>query len=187
MEKIDRRKKAIILLYSYLIILLSPKTKAQIKRKEYEISYNEEYNIDNNNLFASINDIKIYICNGYSNNINPNYIYICDMRDDNNPDIEIYNSYKITDLKEITKILEVLLEYEKKNPSNWNRTIKSMKNEWIIHNICYKYNIEQYRTKEVDLDNSEEEKYLYIIKSLIETIKLHMFNEINNNYYKKER
>ena len=55
-----------------------------------------------------------------------------------------------------------------------------MKNEWLIHNICYKLNIEQNRTSEVDLDNNEEEKYQHFMKILIEVLREHSIEEDNN-------
>ena len=179
MKKVNIKKKAILLLYSYLLMLLTPKTNAKPKE---DITYNIEYNINNNNLFASYNNKEIYI--GKKNILIPDEddinIYIYDARNNQNPDMAIHNSYRITKIEDIDKILKIITEYEKMYPSNWNRTISSMKNEWIIHNICYYLNIEQDRTKEVDLDNMEEEKYRHFIKILIEILNNHSLEESNN-------
>ena len=34
-------------------------------------------------------------------------------------------------------ILNLLLEYEKNDPSDWYRSFRSMKDEWLMHNFCY--------------------------------------------------
>lgn len=189
MKKINKRKKAIIMLYTYIIMVLSPKTNNN--KEKNEINYNNKYSIQDN-LFATYNNKFIYI--GTEHNINKilsldsNNIYIYDKRNSNNPDIAIYNSYKINNIEDIKIILEILLEYENKYPTNWHRTIKSMENEWLIHNICYKLNIEPNRTSEVDLDNNEEERYQHFIKILIEVLKEHSIEEDNNtNILTKKR
>lgn len=166
MKKNTKRKKAILLLYTYIILLLSPK----IKENTNKIVFNEEYNITNNLLFATYNGKSIYIGKKiYLNEIidkNSHNIYIIDERSKENPSLGIYDSYKIRCIDDIKNILKIILTYEEMYPSKWNRTTESMLNEWIIHNICYTMNIEQYRTKKVDLDNYEEEKYSQITKIL---------------------
>ncbi|MDE5888487.1 MAG: hypothetical protein K2H20_00535, partial [Bacilli bacterium] len=72
------------------------------------------------------------------------------------PDMCIYNSYKIKESSIIMEVLLILEEYEKENPSNWNRTLDSMYNEWIVHNICYGLNYRIRSTEHVDLDNEDE-------------------------------
>lgn len=189
MKKINKRKKAIIMLYTYIIMLLSPKTNNN--KENNEIIFNTKYSIQDK-LFATYNNNFVYI--GTEHEINEilsadsNSIYIYDKRNNNNPDIAIYNSYKINNIEDIKIILEILLEYENKYPTNWYRTIKSMENEWLIHNICYKLNIEPNRTSEVDLDNNEEERYQHFIKILIEVLKEHSIEEDNNtNILTKKR
>ena len=86
--------------------------------------------------------------------------------------MSVCNSYNFNKNEDINTIINLLLEYEKQNPSEWNRTFKSMKNEWIIHNICYFLNIQKSRTEQVDFDNSDEAvylNYLRIIKEIFNT------------------
>lgn len=95
-------------------------------------------------------------------NVGENDILILDQRYLKNPNVRIYDSYKIDDFYIIDYVLNYLLEYEKNNPSNWDRTIKSMRNEWYLHNLAYKFNYDKKRTKHLDLDNNDEEKYRLI-------------------------
>ena len=90
---------------------------------------------------------------------NSNDIYIIDDRKSLNPDMAICDSHKIRDKKFMNEIIDLLLEYEKENPSNWNRTKESMINEWIMHNISYDLDFKRESTERVDLDNKDEKKY----------------------------
>ena len=78
-------------------------------------------------------------------------------RDD--PNMKIYNSCQIRDKNDRNDILEVIQEYERCNPSPWDRSIESMRLEWFMHNISYDCSYKQNRTEDVDLDNLDEEKY----------------------------
>lgn len=75
----------------------------------------------------------------------------------------IYDSYKITDKDTRNDVLCCLLEYEKMYPSDWNRTIISMRNEWIIHNLSYYLHYERGSAANVDLNNDDEAYYDSII------------------------
>ena len=173
MTKNKNAKKAILALYAYLIMLMMPK--ADTNAKNNTPIYNNTYKINGNLLYATMGKINIYIgTQKYINSMidgNPQNIYIIDSRNGSNPDMAIYDSYKIKNIDDIITILEIILKYESDNPSNWERSIESMKNEWIIHNICYHLNIERDRTQKVDLDNDEEIKYLNFIKVLIQALK----------------
>ena len=93
-------------------------------------------------------------------NITENDILVEDQRyNREDPNMKIYSSYKIQDKELRNEILEVLCEYEECYPSPWNRTIESMRLEWLMHNISYFFNHEQKRTQDVDLDNDEEKYY----------------------------
>ncbi len=113
--------------------------------------------------FARYSKGKIYIGSKkyLSNlkNVNEDDILVEDLRDTENPDFKIHNSYLITDRNIRNEILVVLCEYEKCYPSNWDRTIESMRLEWLAHNLSYIFNYEQHRTMDVDLDNNDEIYY----------------------------
>ena len=101
-------------------------------------------------------------------NISLNDILIVDNRKNDDPSIKILSSYKITDANIRNEILEIIAEYEKENPSSWNRSINSMKVEWLVHNILYYLNYEKNRTQDVDFNNSEQEIYSKkLIKNLV--------------------
>ena len=104
----------------------------------------------------------IYIGNvEYLNSLNKeeNDILILDKRDGDDPNIKIIDSYLITDVNLINEVLDVVLEYEKENPSEWNRTKKTMAIEWLLHNTAYYLNYQRDRTKDVDLNNLDEDYY----------------------------
>ena len=71
----------------------------------------------------------------------------------------IYNSCDIVDKDIRNDILEVLCEYEERYPTDWDRSIESMRLEWLCHNMAYCFNYRTDDSCEVDLNNSDEEKY----------------------------
>ena len=83
-------------------------------------------------------------------------IYVIDSRYDDDPNMIVYNSYKIKSLEEIKEILKILKEYERQYPSKWERSILSMEYEWIVHNLAYYLNIYPENSKDVDLNNTDE-------------------------------
>ena len=135
--------------------------------------YNEEYIprhvivYDEDNNFYKYSKGRVYIGKQeYLDNlgeVDKNDILILDARDDEDPDIKIYNSSSILDINQIEEILEIITNYEEKNPSNWKRSINSMRNEWIYHNFLYIFNYERHRTNDVDLNNKDELTYKKIL------------------------
>lgn len=128
-----------------------------------DYNYNASYEIVDDTFFATYSNGLVYIGNEkYLDSIecNENDILICDSRDKlEDPDMVIYNSFNITDKNIRNEILEIVCEYEKNYPSNWNRSIESMRVEWFMHNIGYFFNYKRDRTTDVDLNNNDEEKY----------------------------
>ena len=57
------------------------------------------------------------------------------------------------------EILEILQEYERQFPSDWDRTTESMRLEWLMHNLSYRFDYQPGRTESVDLNNNDEGKY----------------------------
>lgn len=183
MKSIDKKKKAFILLSTYFIILTTPKIKAN--EVEDTIIYNEEYEFEETIHYAKYKDKSIYIGTDESisrliDNTTQN-IYIADKRNLDNPTMSIYDSYKINNIKDISNILTIILNYEKEYPSNWNRSFNSMKKEWLIHNLCYKLNYELERTKKVDLDNNDETDFTNIISILSKLKEIIDVNEETKN------
>lgn len=75
------------------------------------------------------------------------------------PNMKIYHSYEITDRDTRNEILEVLCSYEKEHPSDWDRSIESMRLEWFCHNVSYLFEYESFRSSAVDLNNADEKKF----------------------------
>lgn len=120
---------------------------------------NEECN-SNTEPFASYRYGYVYIVRREQLNYmisikNDNDIIVVDDRDKENPDMMVYNSSYIWDKDVIDDVLNILLCYEEKYPSNWNRNIESLRNEWLCHNIAYKLGYEKEDTISADLDNNE--------------------------------
>ena len=92
-------------------------------------------------------------------NITENDILVEDQRFSKDPNMKIYSSYRIDDKDIRNEILEVLCKYEECYPSPWDRTIESMRLEWLMHNISYIFDHQTHRTQDVDLNNAEEEYY----------------------------
>ena len=66
---------------------------------------------------------------------------------------------ELIDKDKRNEILEILCCYEREYPSNWDRSIESMRLEWFMHNIGYDNGLATNRTKDVDLNNGDENKY----------------------------
>ena len=76
-----------------------------------------------------------------------------------NPNMKVYQSCDIHSVQEMNEILSVLCEYEEEYPTDWERSISSMKLEWVCHNLSYDFCIRRDRSTDVDFDNREEELY----------------------------
>ena len=167
MEKIFKSKRTFLILTTCFVFLTNPSK--VLADNENIVEYNIEYKTDNGEPFASYNGFNIYIGDiEYIETIkqeDTGDIYIIDDRKDADPDMSICDSYGITSRSDMNVILEVLLEYEREYPSDWDRTKSSMLNEWIIHNMLYRLKYERQRTDQVDLNNADEAKYdLNILK-----------------------
>ena len=99
--------------------------------------------------------------------IQPGDILVLDQRKSNDPNMKIFASSEIRDKNIRNEILEVLCRYEECYPSDWDRTIESMRLEWLMHNLSYDFNHEQHRTYDVDLNNGDQEYYDNIILNKI--------------------
>lgn len=128
--------------------------------------YHPQYEIcaDGTKAFATYSKGKIYIGSDYFlsslKDVNEDDILVCDERfSKNNPNMQIYSSYRIDDKEIRNEILEVLCRYEECYPSPWDRTIESMRVEWAMHNLSYIFDHRRDHTTDVDLDNNDQEQY----------------------------
>ena len=158
----DKNKRLFIIIASCAIILFTPKLHASTHVYNPNITYNQEYTKDEPIPFATYSNGNVYICNKeiIAKLVQEeNDIYIIDQRNSSDPNFCICSSHQITSKEQRNEILELLLEYERQYPTNWDRSIESMRNEWAIHNICYDLGIKTTSSVDVDLNNQDEEKY----------------------------
>ncbi len=121
----------------------------------------EQYDIEDNPIFATYEDGQIYIVDNEEDiKPTPNDIVIVDLRDVKE-DMQISSSYRIEDIPTQLEIINLILEYNELHPSDtpWDRSKNSMLNEWIAHNIAYFFNYERQSSESVDFQNNEEERY----------------------------
>ena len=113
--------------------------------------------------FACYSQGRIFIGNAYFlrhlTDIKEGDVLVLDQRNSSDPNMKIISSCEITDKDVRNEILEVLCRYEEMYPSKWDRTIESMRLEWLMHNLSYFFEHETKRTKDVDLNNGDQEYY----------------------------
>lgn len=156
--KINTKKKLLYLFTALTVIQLLPIEDTRYIEGSKEII--AEYN-DDILPFAYYKEGKVYIgdikyIQKASKICDDNDILILDERQTKNPNMKIYNSYKIVDNDIKKEVLKILQDYEQTYPSEWNRTFESMYNEWVIHNVLYDFKIKVKHTSDVDLDNEDE-------------------------------
>ena len=130
----------------------------------YEDKYIPKYEImTHSKAFGRYSNGLVYIGSKYFlkslTNLNEGDILILDDRNKKDPDMQIYSSYKISDTNVRNEILNILMEYEKKHPSKWERSLNSMKVEWFVHNLLHLFNYRLDNTTDVDFNNADEEIY----------------------------
>lgn len=154
MEKLKRKLAFIhiwIMLLSLYII-----TEPNYDKCSYTI-------LDNDPCFAQCSCGKVYIGDAEFLESIPQdkgVILVEDQRESNNdPNMEIYNSCEIRSRCERNEVLEILQEYERQNPTDWDRSIESMRLEWLMHNLSYAFKWQEQRSAHVDLNNRDESCY----------------------------
>lgn len=159
MTKNKRQHRLIVL------ALLAGLTFFSTRERKYEPDYEIVAEDEFDNPFARYSKGNIYIgSEEYINYIKPyvneeDILIIDSSSISDDPNFTIIDSYLIEDKDLINEILEVIIAYAELHPSHWNRSIESMRNEYMIHNIFYNLNYERERTSSVDLNNEDEEKY----------------------------
>ena len=91
--------------------------------------------------------------------INDGDYVVLDYRDYSDANMQIRHSYKADNSFVRKCVLDVLLKYEEKYPSAWNRTYETMESEWYLHNFAYQLDYDSVRAMHVDLNNSDEIPY----------------------------
>ncbi len=140
------------------------------------ISFNRKHHYPNFDNRFVVEDGRIKFSNGtifigdkeYLESVEsgPNDILVLDSRDGNDPNLKIIDSYRIINNATKREVIEALLYYEELNPTDWDRTERSLFNEWVAHNILYNIDYKTHRSKDVDFNNADEETYkLSLIKT----------------------
>ena len=88
-----------------------------------------------------------------------NDVIVVDQTEFVDPNIKIVSSYKIKNKDEMLQILNMIKDYCENKKTNWDRSITSMQNEWLVHNVCSEMFIKRSSTNDVDLNNSDENLY----------------------------
>ena len=110
-------------------------------------------------LNKELNTLWIKNTNGDIRTFKLEEIIEIDERDKEDPNIKIIDSFSITNKRDMTDILLLIKKYDDEHPSKWSRTINSMINEWRMHNICYEKDFYICNSKDVDLNNSDEDVF----------------------------
>ena len=86
-------------------------------------------------------------------------------------DMNIINSYELNNISLMKKILNEALN--KTTTYKTKRKINSLINEWIAHNVLYKYNLYREHTRDCNFESKQKinTKIIYFILSRISKIK----------------
>ena len=97
--------------------------------------------------------------------IEPNAVVVVDKRVNtknkkHDQNMQIRNSYKITNSKHQKEIAQLMIDYNTANPVSpaWFRTLDSLVEEWEIHNTIYKLGLFRDNTADCDFNNADEGK-----------------------------
>ncbi len=155
-----RRQKAILIILS--LMLVTPKV-ASLHRYNPEIAI-----VEDSEAYASYRGGLVYIgdqefLSSIRNQVSENDVLILDNRCNDDPNMKVINSCRICSRDEIDDICHILALYETEYPSEWQRSIESMRREWQVHNLFYSFDYSINRTEDVDLNNADEDVYNQLI------------------------
>lgn len=80
------------------------------------------------------------------------------------PNIKVYDSYKITNRAEIEAIVEIIQASSYFDPTIFTRSSSSYVNEWIGHSMVYSWNLNDSwneSAKDVDLNENENRMIIW--------------------------
>ena len=157
--KKTNRKNVLIYLMALLVSISLLKNKNN-KKEIVDLTDDKSYSVCGNYSRG-----KVYMCDSMHDAecaslvCDEADVIVVDQTEYKDPNMKIVSSYKITDKDEMIEILNIIKEYCQNKESNWNRSITSMQNEWLVHNICSNMHIKRSSTDDVDLNNSDENLY----------------------------
>jgi len=157
-NKVNRKK---ILIYLYTLLILFNFSNKEKLREKNEIDttkelYGQTVTYSNGNIYFCDS---VIIANELSKICDETDVVIIDQSYLKDPNIKILSSYKIINPVEMEEVLKIIKQYSNQKDTNWDRSIESMYNEWLVHNICSNFSIRNDRTNDVDLNNADEEVY----------------------------
>ena len=93
-------------------------------------------------------------------NISDTDVIIVDYRTNDDPNMQIKQSYKIGKKKHQKEIAQIMIDYNSENPVDpaWNRSVNSLVDEWRFHNFAYSIGYKKERTADTDFNNNDEGK-----------------------------
>ena len=86
-----------------------------------------------------------------------NDYFAVDRRDKSDPEFIVMESYRADTDGVIRQLCQFLLEHESAHPTDWDRTLESMVEEWKIHNLAYSMNYKLDHSADVNLNNADED------------------------------
>ncbi|MBQ6585987.1 MAG: hypothetical protein IJH83_04175 [Coriobacteriales bacterium] len=91
-------------------------------------------------------------------NLGDDAVVILDDRAARDPNMQIRDSIRIMTPQLRREIARIMLDYDASHPVEpaWQRTADSIEREWRLHNILYRLGIQRARTRDCDLNNSDE-------------------------------
>ena len=87
-------------------------------------------------------------------------VIIVDYRTNDDPNMQIKQSYKIGKKKYQKEIAQIMIDYNSENPVDpaWDRSVNSLVDEWRFHNFAYLIGYKRERTADTDFNNNDEGK-----------------------------
>ena len=86
-----------------------------------------------------------------------NDYFAVDRRDKKDPEFVVMSSYRADTDAVIRQLCQLLLDHESAYPTEWNRTLESLVQEWKIHNLAYSLNYKIDHSADVNLNNADED------------------------------
>ncbi len=160
MKKINKFRLFKNFIFFLLLATISTTLQYDGKREiNYKIVNSLEYD-----YYGTYSLGKVYIGNhkfiyDLIGKVEDNDILIVDIRNSDDPDMQVLSSFEVNDPIIQSEIISIMMNYEKRNPSNWERSSRSMKVEWFVHNFLYDVNYQKSHTTDVDFNNKDEKRY----------------------------
>lgn len=158
MKKTNRKNVLIYLMV--LLVSFSLFRSKNNKKENVDLTDDKSYSV-----CGTYSRGKVYMCDSMydakcaSQVCDEKDVIVVDQTEFSDPNIKIVSSYKITDKNEMLQILNIIKDYCENKKTNWDRSITSMQNEWMVHNVCSEMFIKRSSTNDVDLNNSDENLY----------------------------